>query len=43
MGFSAMKPLICIQRTPEINYLPTANTCMNILKLPDYKNKKLLK
>ena len=43
LGFGAMKPLMCIQRTGELDYLPTANTCMNILRLPDYKNKKTLK
>lgn len=43
MGFGAMKPLICIQRSALIDHLPTANTCMNILRLPDYKNKVTLK
>ena len=43
LGFGAMKPLMCIQRSEELDYLPSANTCMNILRLPDYKNKKKLK
>lgn len=43
LGFAAMKPLICIQRSNETSFLPTANTCMNVLRLPDYKNKQTLK
>lgn len=43
MGFASMKPLICIQKSNEITHLPTANTCMNVLRLPDYKNRQVLK
>jgi hypothetical protein len=43
MGFAAVKPLICIQRSSQASHLPTANTCMNTLRLPDYKNRKVLK
>lgn len=38
-----MKPLVCIQKTNLVGNLPTANTCMNVFRLPDYKDKKLLK
>ena len=34
---------MCIQRSANVAFLPTANTCMNVLRLPDYKNKKVLK
>ena len=27
----------------DATHLPTANTCMNVLNLPNYKNKELLK
>lgn len=43
LGFAAMKPRICINRDNDITHLPTANTCMNVLRLPNYKNKALLK
>ena len=26
-----------------MTHLPTANTCMNVLRLPDYRNKGLLR
>ena len=38
-----MKPKICINKDNNITHLPTANTCMNVLRLPNYKNKALLK
>lgn len=43
LGFAAMKPKMCINRDNDITHLPTANTCMNVLRLPNYKNKALLK
>ena len=43
MGFASMKPLICIHRSPDVTFLPTANTCMNVLRLPDYKNRQVLR
>ena len=39
LGFSAMKPKFCIGKDNNTNHLPTANTCMNVLRLPNYKNK----
>ena len=38
-----MKPKICISLDNDATHLPTANTCMNVLRLPNYKNKALLK
>jgi len=34
---------MCISKDNNINHLPTANTCMNVLRLPNYKNKQNLK
>lgn len=51
MGFGAMNPPFSIRRTEEgsvlnlvvdIDRLPTASTCFNLLKLPPYKNKSNL-
>ncbi len=55
LGFKALVPLPCIQQirlsenqfiddipTGEVR-LPTSSTCMNLLKLPNYKSKKILK
>lgn len=39
LGFSSMKPKLCISQDENPNHLPTANTCMNVFRLPDYKNK----
>ena len=40
LGFKELKPKFCISRSDEgIDHLPTVHTCMNLLKLPDYKNK----
>lgn len=53
LGFAALSPLPCIRQVPlsdnmEIGdgkdvKLPTSSTCMNLLKLPKYDNKKQLK
>ena len=50
LGFRALEPLPCIQQirvpdgTPPNNVpLPTSSTCMNLLKLPNYKDKALLR
>ncbi len=47
LGFRALVPLPCVQqirlRDDEQNKLPTSSTCMNLLKLPNYKSKELLK
>lgn len=44
MGFEALVPKFGIRNSgTDINRLPTASTCINLLKLPDYKNKELIK
>lgn len=43
-GFAALNPHFGIRNAGrEIDRLPTASTCVNLLKLPDYKDKNLLK
>ena len=39
LGFGSMNPKICIRGEHDAGRLPTAVTCMNILKLPNYRNK----
>lgn len=44
LGFKALVPKFGIQNTgDEHERLPTSSTCVNLLKLPNYRNKKLLK
>jgi hypothetical protein len=43
LGFASMKPRMCVTRDNNPLHLPTANTCMNVLRLPDYKQKGLLR
>lgn len=45
LGFSALNPPFTIQRVDVENdaRLPTASTCFNILKLPRYSSKAVLK
>eukprot|EP00541_Cyclophora_tenuis_P019072 CAMPEP_0116575610 /NCGR_PEP_ID=MMETSP0397-20121206/20051_1 /TAXON_ID=216820 /ORGANISM="Cyclophora tenuis, Strain ECT3854" /LENGTH=115 /DNA_ID=CAMNT_0004104517 /DNA_START=218 /DNA_END=565 /DNA_ORIENTATION=+ len=55
LGFQALEPAPCIQqlRIPEgvlanpdvekLVPLPSSATCMNLLKLPNYQNKQLLR
>lgn len=43
LGFKAMVPLFCIQRAGnDSESLPTASTCMNLLKIPRYLSKDKL-
>ena len=42
LGFQTMHPKFAINRVPEPDRLPTASTCVNLLKLPDYKDMKIL-
>ena len=43
LGFSFLEPAICIQmasgQSDKEGRLPTAATCMNLLKLPPYADK----
>eukprot|EP01080_Neovahlkampfia_damariscottae_P004889 gene4889-8483_t len=45
LGFKDLNPKICIKKTTDydLERLPTASTCINLLKLPDYKSKLILK
>jgi len=44
LGFKDLDPPFCIQHAgSEQERIPTASTCMNLLKLPDYQDRALLK
>ena len=44
LGFGALSPKFGIRNSgSDVDRLPTASTCVNLLKLPDYKNKELLR
>jgi len=45
LGFGALFPKFCVQRVQRDSEeaLPTASTCMNLLKLPRYTTKSKLK
>ncbi|RLV92016.1 putative E3 ubiquitin-protein ligase HUL5 [Spathaspora sp. JA1] len=44
LGFGSLNPKFGIRNSgSEINRLPTTSTCVNLLKLPDYRNKQVLK
>jgi len=38
LGFKTLYPKFCVHRVPDSERLPTASTCANLLKLPDYLN-----
>lgn len=43
LGFSALEPKFGISRVPDATRLPTASTCANLLKLPEYNLKRELR
>lgn len=43
LGFKALTPHFGIHNSGSPDRLPTASTCVNLLKLPDYKNKQLIR
>jgi len=43
LGFKTLYPAFCIHRVPDGVRLPTASTCANLLKLPDYATPEVLK
>lgn len=43
LGFKELQPPFCIQPSGSEDRLPTASTCMNLLKLPEYKNEHTLR
>ena len=40
-GMTSVK--ICIQKTADVNFLPVAHTCFNLLDLPEYATKEKLR
>eukprot|EP00392_Amoebophrya_sp_AT5.2_P009080 g9108.t1 len=38
LGYGSLFPPFCIHRVPDNERLPTASTCANLLKLPDYSD-----
>ena len=43
LGFKDLQPPFCIQFAGREERLPTSSTCMNLLKLPEYLEKEVLK
>jgi len=43
LGYASLRPPFCIHRVPDNDRLPTASTCANLLKLPDYSDKARLR
>eukprot|EP00397_Hematodinium_sp_SG-2012_P006221 GEMP01006249.1.p1 GENE.GEMP01006249.1~~GEMP01006249.1.p1 ORF type:complete len:844 (+),score=130.15 GEMP01006249.1:29-2560(+) len=43
LGFKSLYPKFCIHRVPDNDHLPTASTCANLLKLPDYISEQRLR
>lgn len=44
LGFSTLNPRLCIRlNRADLSFLPTANTCIHLLKLPPYPTKQHLR
>lgn len=44
LGFKELYPAFCIHNGgPDLERLPTASTCMNLLKLPEFRDEALLR
>uniref|UniRef100_A0A0G4HEI3 HECT-type E3 ubiquitin transferase n=1 Tax=Chromera velia CCMP2878 TaxID=1169474 RepID=A0A0G4HEI3_9ALVE len=43
LGFKNLYPSFTIHRVPDRDRLPTASTCVNLLKLPDYEDAQVLR
>lgn len=43
LGFKELSPAFCIQNAGREDRLPTASTCMNLLKLPEFESEEVLK
>lgn len=43
LGFKSFEPRFCIHKVPDATRLPTASTCANLLKLPEYPSFAVLK
>ncbi|CAG9796441.1 unnamed protein product [Diatraea saccharalis] len=42
LGFKELQPPLCIQSAGAADRLPSASTCMNLLKLPEYTREDLM-
>lgn len=43
LGFKELDPPFCIQHAGSVDRLPTASTCMNLLKLPEFGEEVILR
>ncbi|KAJ9576987.1 hypothetical protein L9F63_006424 [Diploptera punctata] len=43
LGFKELDPPFCIQHAGSVDRLPTASTCMNLLKLPEFVEEAILR
>lgn len=43
LGFKELDPPFCIQHVGVLDRLPTASTCMNLLKLPEFSSEETLR
>ncbi|KZC14784.1 Ubiquitin-protein ligase E3C [Dufourea novaeangliae] len=43
LGFKELDPPFCIQQAGSVDHLPTSSTCMNLLKLPEFPDEKILR
>jgi hypothetical protein len=43
LGFKYLHPPICIRKSNDTQRLPSSSTCINLLKLPAYTTKQVLK
>nr|CAD7395950.1 unnamed protein product [Timema poppensis] len=43
LGFKELDPPFCIQHAGSVDRLPTASTCMNLLKLPEFTDEVTLR
>ncbi|CBZ50254.1 hypothetical protein NCLIV_007280 [Neospora caninum Liverpool] len=43
LGFRNLHPSFTVHRVPERHRLPTSSTCVNLLKLPPYESKAILR
>ena len=43
MGFAALNPKFCVHSVPDRERLPTASTCMALLKLPMYETIEIMR
>jgi len=43
LGFKELYPAFCIQNAGSEDRLPTASTCMNLLKLPEFHDENILR